>query len=162
MSNSSKPSVPEMSKEIPITYVPMRNTIFLTLAAAFLESIILDKIENQGEDPGEIEAHLVIAANALDYSGYPDCRPEFYHQFQQFMKVSNKLAIQYEVPVLVDTPLLQMTKREIVEYATSLEAPLGLTWSCYSDSQTLCGKCDSCQLRAKGFQEAGLEDPILK
>jgi len=152
----------EMLKDIPITYVPLRNTLFITLAAAFVESKVLDLIEREKIDPGEIQASIFIAANAIDYSGYPDCRPEYYEQMAKVIWLGSKLGIQYHTPISIMTPIISKTKAEIIKMAMDLKAPLEYTWSCYEGGETPCGKCDSCILRAKGFTEAGYEDPSLR
>jgi 7-cyano-7-deazaguanine synthase len=154
-------SLEEMAVEIPITYVPLRNTLFVTLGAAFLESEALDAIERRGVASGTLEARLFIAANALDYSGYPDCRPEFYSAVSETLRLGSKLGTQYGVQIQVETPLIAMTKAEIVRAAVEAGAPLEQTWSCYAGGSVPCGGCDSCRLRAKGFDEAGLPDPAL-
>jgi 7-cyano-7-deazaguanine synthase len=154
-------SVEEMAADIPITYVPLRNTLFVTLGAAFLESEALDAIERHGADPATLEARLFIAANALDYSGYPDCRPEFYTSVTETVRLGSKLGTQYSVPIRIETPLIAMTKAEIVRAAVAAGAPLAQTWSCYQGGDRPCGRCDSCLLRAKGFAEAGVADPAL-
>jgi 7-cyano-7-deazaguanine synthase len=154
-------SVEEMNKTIPITYVPLRNTFLIVLAAAFLESEILYKVEKEGIKPENVDAKIFIAANALDYSGYPDCRPEFYKKINELMKFATKVGTQYAIQVKIETPLLFKNKREIAELGTRLKAPLEWTWSCYVGGEVPCGKCDSCLLRAKGFQEAGIEDPLI-
>ena len=154
-------SIEEMMKDIPITYVPMRNTFFIVLAAAYLESEILHKIERQGLKPEEIEARIFIAANVLDYSGYPDCRPEFYEKINGLMKLASKVGTQYKMVMKIETPLLFKNKKQIAELGTKLKAPLEWTWSCYEGGEVPCGKCDSCLLRAKGFEEAGIEDPLI-
>ena len=154
-------NIEEMMKDIPITYVPMRNTFFIVLAAAYLESDILKKIERENVKPEEIEARIFIAANALDYSGYPDCRPEFYEKINELMKLASKVGTQYNIQMKTETPLLYMNKKEIVELGMKLNAPLEWTWSCYEGGEVPCGKCDSCLLRAKGFEEAGIEDPLI-
>ncbi len=150
-----------MAADIPITYVPLRNTLFVTLGAAFLESEALDAIERRGADPATLEARLFIAANALDYSGYPDCRPEFYASIAKTLRLGSKLGTQYGVSIRVETPLIAMTKAEIVRAAVAAQAPLEVTWSCYQGGARPCGRCDSCLLRAKGFAEAGVADPAL-
>jgi 7-cyano-7-deazaguanine synthase len=155
-------SIEKMKEDIPITYVPMRNTFLITLAAAYLESEILYKIEKDEIKPKEIEARIFIAANVLDYSGYPDCRPEFYEKINELMRVASKVAAKYNVEMRIETPLLYKGKKEIVELGTELNAPLEWTWSCYKGGEVPCGKCDSCLLRAKGFWEAGIEDPIIR
>jgi 7-cyano-7-deazaguanine synthase len=152
----------EMLKDIPITYVPFRNTLFITLAAAFVESKALNLIEREKIDPGEIQASIFIAANAIDYSGYPDCRPEYYEQMAKVIWLGSKLGVQYHMPINIMTPIISKTKAEIIKMAMDLKAPLEYTWSCYEGGETPCGKCDSCILRAKGFAEAGYEDPSLR
>lgn len=151
----------EMSKAIPITYVPLRNTLFLTLGAAFLESEALWAIEREGADPAKLDATLFIAANAIDYSGYPDCRPEYYQAVGTALRLGSKLGTQYGVFFQIQTPLIDKSKADIVRLAVGLGAPLDLTWSCYEGGDEPCGQCDSCLLRAKGFAEAGLTDPAL-
>lgn len=152
----------EMERDIPITYVPLRNTFFLTLGAALLESQALHAIEREGADPGAVSATLLIAANAIDYSGYPDCRPEFYASAAETLRLGSKLGTQYGVPISIETPLIALSKAEIVRLAVEVGAPLEQTWSCYEGGERPCGRCDSCQLRAKGFAEAGVADPALR
>lgn len=151
----------QMGFSIPITYVPLRNTIFLALAAAFLESQVLHTIEVEGVTPADVEARLFMAPNAIDYSGYPDCRPEYYEKMTDTLRYGSKMWTQYQVPIQVETPIIQMSKAEIVRLGTELQAPLEHTWSCYQGGRVPCGKCDSCILRAKGFAEAGSPDPLL-
>ena len=151
----------QMGASIPITYVPLRNTIFVALAAAFLESHVLHAIEADAADSDEVEARLYMAPNAIDYSGYPDCRPEFFHQMAQTLHFGSKLGTQYGVDIKVETPIISMSKPEIVRLGTELDAPLEHTWSCYEGGETPCGVCDSCILRAKGFADAGVPDPLL-
>jgi 7-cyano-7-deazaguanine synthase len=150
-----------MAVDVPITYVPLRNTFLLTLGAALLESEALQAIEEAGASPGELEATLFIAANALDYSGYPDCRPEYYAAAGEALRLGSKLGTRYGVPLRIETPLIRLTKGEIVRRAVAAGAPLEHTWSCYAGGERPCGRCDSCLLRAKGFAEAGLPDPAL-
>ena len=151
----------EMAADIPITYVPMRNTFLLSLASAYLESHVLQVLEGDGAPPQSIEAALFIAANAIDYSGYPDCRPEFYETLTETLRLGSKIGTQYGIPFMIQTPLLAMTKAEIVRHAVAIGAPLERTWSCYEGGSSPCGSCDSCLLRAKGFAEAGVADPAL-
>ena len=153
--------VEEMAASIPVTYVPLRNTFFMTMAAAFLESEVLYYIEEEGGDPTQIEAALFIAANAIDYSGYPDCRPEFYESVSETLKLGSKLGTQYGVTFDVQTPLLDLSKADIAKLSIDINAPTELTWSCYLGGETPCGTCDSCVLRQRGFEEAGLDDPAL-
>ena len=150
-----------MSKDIPITYVPLRNTFLITIAAAFLESEVLNLIESEKASPAELEASIFIAANAMDYSGYPDCKPEFYEKMAEALFKGSKLGAQYDKQIKVQTPIIHKTKAEIVKLGMELGAPLEYTWSCYEGGEVPCGKCDSCILRAKGFSEAGYEDPLL-
>ncbi len=135
----------EMAGSIPATYVPARNTIFLAYGLGFAEV--------RGADS------LWIGANAVDYSGYPDCRPEYFGAWQDLANLATKRAVEGH-PVSIETPLLQMTKSEIVERGLELDAPLGATWTCYQGGDEACGICDACQLRLKGFREAGVEDPV--
>ena len=151
----------DMTKEIPLSYVPLRNTLFLTVAAALLESEALNLIETEKLAPNELEAAIFIAANSIDYSGYPDCRPEYFGKMAQALFEGSKLGKYYGRPINIETPIILKTKAEIVKLAMELEAPLEYTWSCYEGGEVPCGTCDSCILRAKGFVEAGYEDPLL-
>jgi 7-cyano-7-deazaguanine synthase len=137
----------QMSSGIPITYVPARNTIFLAFALAWAEVL----------EAGDI----YIGVNALDYSGYPDCRPEFIHAFAHMANLATKAAIEGTTQVRIRTPLIELSKAEIVRLAEELQVPFELTHSCYDPdpSGRACGACDSCVLRAKGFREAGIADP---
>ena len=151
----------EIGHGVPITYVPLRNTIFLSLAAAYLESRVLYAIEVEGADALEVAAYVYMAPNALDYSGYPDCRPEFYESMRRTMELGSKLWTEYGVPIRIETPIIDLTKAEIATLGTRLGAPLEQTWSCYEGGEVPCGSCDSCILRARGFAEAGIPDPLL-
>ena len=151
----------EIETGIPITYVPLRNTFFLTLAAARLESMALRAIEKDAVQPAEVQATIFIAANAIDYSGYPDCRPDFYRLAAQTLQKGSKLWAQYSIPLQIETPLITMSKADIVRTAFINNAPIELSWSCYNDGKIPCGECDSCHLRAKGFAEAEKIDPSL-
>ncbi len=133
---------------IPITYVPARNTIFLAHALAWAETI-----------PA---AHIFIGANAIDYSGYPDCRPEFIALFEKLANAGTKAAAAEGVRFRIHAPLIEMSKADIVRQALNLGVDLALTRSCYDPRPdgSACGRCDSCQLRLKGFREAGVDDPI--
>lgn len=131
---------------IPTTYVPARNIIFLSLALSLAEAS-----NTQG---------IYIGVNALDYSGYPDCRPQFIEAFQKMANVGQARAISGDA-VRIHAPLIHMTKAQIIQSAISLKAPLELTWSCYQGLNRPCGTCESCQLRQKGFAQAGLDDPSL-
>lgn len=134
---------------IPVTYVPARNTVFLSLALAWAEAL-------GGAD-------LFIGVNALDYSGYPDCRPEFIDAFRALARVATKLGVTGEYSIDVQAPLVAMTKAEIIRAAAALGVDLGMTHSCYQPDQAgrACGRCDSCHLRRKGFADAGVPDPTV-
>lgn len=151
----------QMGFSIPITYVPLRNTIFLALAGAYLESQVLHGIEVEGIATEEVEARLFMAPNAIDYSGYPDCRPEYYEKMDEALRYGSKMWTQYNIPIKLETPIIHLSKAEIVRLGMKLKAPLEYTWSCYQGGPVPCRVCDSCILRAKGFQEAGFPDPLL-
>ena len=131
---------------IPVTYVPARNLVFLAVAMGVSEA--------RGADV------VYLGVNALDYSGYPDCRPEFVRAFEAAAALALKRGVEGN-PVEVRTPLIALTKADIVRLGMSLGAPLHLTWSCYRGDDDPCGRCDACALRSKGFAEAGLPDPAL-
>ena len=135
----------DIGQQIPSTYVPGRNTIFLSVALAYAETL-------------EAEA-IYIGATATDYSGYPDCRPEYFKAFQRLADLATKQGIEGK-PITINTPLLHLTKGEIIQDGLRLQAPLHQTWSCYSGEEKACGTCDACLLRLKGFTEAGVPDPI--
>ena len=132
-------------EEIPNTYVPARNTVFLSIALALAEA--------RGADV------IYIGANAVDYSGYPDCRSEFIKAFEEAGKLGTKRGVEGN-PIKILAPLIDMTKAEIIKAGMELDFPYELTWSCYAGGELACGKCDSCKLRLKGFEEAGLKDPV--
>jgi len=150
-----------MGNSIPITYVPLRNTIFLSLAAASLESQVLYAIEIEHVLPEDVQAYIYMAPNAIDYSGYPDCRPEFFQKMGESLGYGSKLWTEYHVPLQIEIPIIEMSKADIVRLAMELEAPLELTWSCYQGGEIPCGRCDSCILRASGFKAAGYPDPAV-
>ena len=152
----------EESPDIPPTYVPLRNTLFIALAAALLESEALFLIEERGFNPRELRAAVLIAANIIDWSGYPDCRPEYFEKLAEALNQGSKLGTQYGVKLEIEAPLVFKSKAEIVRLGMELGAPLEYTWSCYEGGEVPCGECDSCRLRAKGFAGAGYEDPLLK
>ncbi|MEK9212003.1 7-cyano-7-deazaguanine synthase QueC [Sphingomonas sp. 2378] len=131
---------------IPVTYVPARNTIFLSLALGWAEAA------------GARD--LFIGVNALDYSGYPDCRPEFIAAFEGLAEIATKAGVEGQ-PFKIHAPLQHMTKADIVREGTRLGVDMGLSWSCYDPTPEglHCGECDSCRLRSKGFEEAGIPDP---
>ncbi|MCC6386011.1 MAG: 7-cyano-7-deazaguanine synthase QueC [Dehalococcoidia bacterium] len=150
-----------MAETIPVTYVPLRNTFFVTAAAAALESWMLARIEEEGIEPASLHAAVFVGANAIDYSGYPDCRPEFYEALERVLRLGSKLGSAYGVGIGIEAPIIRMSKAEIVAHGVALGAPLHLTWSCYAGGAVPCGTCDSCLLRAAGFAEAGVADPAL-
>jgi 7-cyano-7-deazaguanine synthase len=137
----------EIGHGIPITYVPARNTVFLSLCLGYAEVL------------GAFD--LFIGANAIDYSGYPDCRLEFLAEFERLANVATKAAVEGRGTFRVHAPLLRLTKAEIIREGTRLGVDYGLTLSCYDPDAEgrACGRCDSCHLRLKGFHEAGLPDP---
>lgn len=137
----------EIPKEIPVTYVPARNTIFLSLAASLAEA--------RGAEA------IFIGVNALDYSGYPDCRSDYFVKFESVLKQGTKCGVEGK-PIKIEAPLIALKKSEIIRLAGRLGAPLEWTWSCYKGGEFPCGVCDSCLLREKGFKEAGMVDPILQ
>ncbi len=147
---------------IPITYVPLRNTLFVTLAAALVESQALHAIEVEQADPASVEAQVFLGPNAVDYSGYPDCRPEYFQQMSKALAHGSKLYTQYSVPIRLETPIIDKSKADIVRMGLELQAPLEFTWSCYQGGTIPCGMCDSCVIRARGFAEAGVPDPLLQ
>ncbi len=136
----------EMAGEIPSTYVPARNTIFLSFAASYAEVLGAEAI--------------FIGANALDYSGYPDCRPDYFEAFAETLKHGTKAGVEGKA-IRIEAPLLKLSKKEIIEWGMKLKVPYEMTWSCYEGHEIPCGECDSCKLRAKGFREAGAKDPLL-
>jgi len=138
----------EIGQGIPATYVPARNTVFLSIALAWAETL----------GTGDI----FIGVNALDYSGYPDCRPEYIQAFERMANLATKAAAEGRLRVRIHTPLIQLSKAEIVRLAQELGLDFRLTWSCYDPTPggQPCGQCDSCLLRRKGFREAGVADPL--
>ncbi len=138
-----KIKIPEkITQGVPVTYVAARNIIFLSFALSFAETLKARAI--------------FIGAHAQDYSGYPDCRPEFFAAFNRMAEVGTLKAAD------ILAPLLHKNKSQIILMGQKLGVPFGLTWSCYAGGKSPCGKCDSCQYRAKGFKEAGLVDPLIK
>jgi len=140
----------DMSHGIPITYVPARNTIFLSFALAWAEVLG--------------SSDIFIGVNALDYSGYPDCRPEFIEAFEKMADLATKAGVEGRQALKIHTPLIAMTKAEIIRRGIELGVDYGLTSSCYDPSPggEPCGECDSCLLRQKGFMENGIVDPLAK
>lgn len=141
-------SLEEIRAEIPVTYVPARNTIFLALALAWAE--VLESSD------------IFIGVNAIDYSGYPDCRPEFIQAFEYMANLATKAGVEGRVRLRVHTPLIHLSKAEIIQLGARLGVDFSLTHSCYDPDETgkPCGLCDSCLLRRKGFEEAGIPDPL--
>ena len=141
-------SAAEMSAEIPVTYVPARNTVFLSYALAWAETL-------EASD-------IFIGVNALDYSGYPDCRPEYIEAFERMANLATKAAVEGRTRIKIHTPLIWLSKAEIVKLGRELGVDFGLTHSCYDPDPAgrPCGACDSCLLRKKGFAEAGIKDPL--
>lgn len=137
----------EMTSGIPVTYVPARNTVMLSLALAYAETLGA--------------ADLFVGVNAVDYSGYPDCRPEFVAAFEQLAKFATKAGVEGTSRFRVHAPLIHLTKAQIIRRGLELGVNYALTHSCYAPDETgaSCGRCDSCQLRLKGFAEAGTRDP---
>ena len=138
-----------MATDIPITYVPARNTIFLSFALAWAEVL----------DAGDI----FIGVTALDYSGYPDCRPEYIAAYERMANLATKASVEGKQKLKIHTPLIQLTKAQIIRQGYELGVDFSLTHSCYDPSAAgeACGKCDSCLLRIKGFKEAGIPDPTV-
>jgi len=141
--------VDDMAQEIPVTYVPARNTIFLSYALAWAEVL-------QAAD-------IFIGVNAVDYSGYPDCRPEFIAAYEQLANLATKTAVEGKLRMNIRAPLISMKKAEIIKKGIELGVDYGLTHSCYDPSPAgkACGRCDSCILRRKGFEVAGVPDPTV-
>lgn len=141
-------SAAEIAQGIPVTYVPARNTIFLSFGLALAERIGA--------------ADIFFGANQLDYSGYPDCREEYIQAFEQMANLATKAGVENKSKMRIHTPLIHMSKAEIIKKGLELGLDYSLTWSCYDPrpDDRACGLCDSCQLRLKGFEEAGLQDPI--
>ncbi len=141
-------SLAEMAHDIPVTYVPARNTVFLSFALAYAET----------RDASDI----FIGVNALDYSGYPDCRPEYIAAFEQMANLATKVGVAGTQRLKIHTPLIELSKAQIIARGLALGVDYGLTHSCYDPATdgAACGQCDSCLLRLKGFAEAGAVDPV--
>jgi 7-cyano-7-deazaguanine synthase len=137
----------EIAREIPVTYVPARNTIFLSYALAWAEVLRA--------------SNIFIGVNAVDYSGYPDCRPAYIEAFEKMANLAIKASVEGEMRIRIQTPLIHMTKAEIIKKGVQLGVDYSMTHSCYDPGPTgkSCGRCDSCLLRKKGFREAGFPDP---
>ena len=143
---------------IPMTYVPMRNTIFISLAAAFLENRILQSIEKHRNPPEDTVAKIFLGANVVDFSGYPDCRPDFFSRMEHAICYGSKLYIEYGIKIEIINPILNLSKAQIIKLGKELDAPIHLTWSCYQEGDEPCGACESCQIRSSGFEQAGFQD----
>lgn len=134
--------------QIPATYVPARNTIFLSIALGYAESLGAKAI--------------LIGANAIDYSGYPDCRPEYFRAFEHLARLATRAGVERGWEFRIEAPLLRLSKADIVRLGERLQVPWEMTWSCYEGGRRPCGVCDSCVLRARGFREAGIRDPLIR
>ncbi len=132
--------------KIPSTYVPARNIVFLSFGASYAETLGAQAI--------------FIGANAIDYSGYPDCRPEFFKAYEKTLRCGLKTGVEKK-PIKIFVPFVHKTKAQIVRLGTRLKVPYELTWSCYSGGKKICKKCESCRLRQRGFDEAGVCDPAV-
>lgn len=138
-------SLDEMSQSIPVTYVPARNTIFLSFALGYAETIGAQRV--------------YIGVNALDYSGYPDCRPDYIQAMQEVFRLGTKQGREGQ-PIDIIAPLINLKKTEIIQLGNLLDVPWELTWSCYAGGDQACGVCDSCRLRLAAFAQLGLKDPV--
>jgi 7-cyano-7-deazaguanine synthase len=138
-----------VSSDIPVTYVPARNTIFLSFALAWAETLNAENI--------------FIGANVVDYSGYPDCRPEYLNAFEQMANLATKASVEKKMKFKINAPLVKMSKAEIIKKGLELGLDYSLTWSCYDPTpdNKPCGECDSCVIRANGFKDAGTKDTLL-
>ena len=143
--NNTKKDISEIGKTIPSTYVPARNTIFLSISLAYAETINANAI--------------YIGVTSEDYSGYPDCRPDYIKSFQNLANIATKKSIE-NGKILIKAPLIHLSKAEIIRKGYKLNVPFNKTWSCYKGGKKACGQCDSCLLRLKGFKESNLKDPI--
>lgn len=141
-----KRSFREIGRGIPVTYVPARNTIFLSLALGYAEVLGAEAV--------------FIGATAVDFSGYPDCRPEYYRVMERVFRLGTKAGISGQ-PVRIVAPLIRKSKAQIIRLGKKLRVPFSQTWSCYVGARRPCRRCDSCLLRARGFREAGVRDPVL-
>lgn len=147
-SNLPHRRVEKIPASIPSTYVPGRNTLFLSFALSLADQISAEVI--------------VIGANAIDYSGYPDCREPYLQAFAKVARLGTRMGTEKKKTIAIHAPLIHLTKAGIVKMGLALGAPLEKTWSCYQGGRHPCGRCDSCILRAKGFEEAGIVDAALK
>jgi len=138
----------QMAQDVPVTYVPARNTVLLSLALGYAEVVTA--------------ADIFLGVNAVDYSGYPDCRPEYIAAFAELANLATKASVEGRLKFTIHTPLIHWTKAEIIRRGTELGVDYGLTHTCYDPDAAgrSCGRCDACRLRLKGFAEAGMEDPL--
>jgi 7-cyano-7-deazaguanine synthase len=141
-------SAEEIQEGIPVTYVPARNTIFLSFALGYAESLKAN--------------HIFVGVNALDYTGYPDCRPEYIRAFEAMARLATKSAMEGEEPLTLHTPLIEMTKSQIIKRGLELNVDYSLTSTCYDPDETgqACGTCDACSLRLEGFRDNRIDDPV--
>jgi 7-cyano-7-deazaguanine synthase len=141
-------SAEQMQQGIPVTYVPARNTIFLSFALGYAETLNAN--------------HIYVGVNALDYTGYPDCRPEYIRAFEAMARLATKSAMEGDQPLTLHTPLIELTKSDIIQRGLELGVDYSLTCSCYDpdDSGEACGNCDACTLRLEGFRANGIQDPV--
>ena len=150
---SKKKKLPDLkyseiaSGKIPSTYVPARNLVFTSICASYADAIGA--------------RYIILGPNIIDYSGYPDCRPKFYKELEKAINYGS-MSGSTGICLKILTPIIKMSKAEIVKLAIKLKVPLEFTWSCYYGGKKPCGKCDSCKLRAKGFEEAGIKDPVYE
>ncbi|MCM8779796.1 MAG: 7-cyano-7-deazaguanine synthase QueC [Candidatus Omnitrophica bacterium] len=144
---NKKLAIRKSKRGIPATYVPGRNTVFLSVALSVAEDIGAEAV--------------FIGANAIDFSGYPDCRPEYYQAFRKLVRLATK-PVTAGKPIKIYTPLINLTKAQIIRKGAKLGVPYKLTWSCYRGGNLPCGECDSCYYRAKGFKEARIKDPACR
>jgi 7-cyano-7-deazaguanine synthase len=135
-----------LTEKVPSTWVPQRNAIFLAFAFGWAEVVGADKV--------------YIGVNSVDYSGYPDCRPEFINSAEQTLRLASKQFVETGAGIQIFTPIINLTKKEIVLLGLKLGVPFQLTWSCYKGEERACGVCDSCRIRRKAFRDNGIEDPI--
>ena len=161
--NLTTPSIINQNNQkpnIPVTYVPMRNTIFISLAAAFLENKILKSIETDGNSSEGVSAKIFLGANIVDFSGYPDCRPEFFSRIEDALCFGSKLYVEYGIKLEIANPILNLSKSQIIQFGKKIGAPIHLSWSCYEEGDVPCGVCESCRLRSEGFKQSGFQDSL--
>lgn len=145
----------DISDDIPAAYPPGRDSSFILIASAWLESLMLENLEHVQSGA------VIIGTNKNDAITFPDCRPQVYHLLSQILGISTKVSVQYGKQINVATPLIDLTKDGVVQLGLELKAPLHLTWSCYEGKEVACGRCDPCKLRLWAFAQVGMDDPIL-